>query len=176
VTLGTGVVYVRGFFSLGAFRGIMAEQAHAGDGVQPTPRCARLRLPAAPEAWRCYDFQCQELATDVFACSWSSCPSSIGRAGARKKRRLILLLSVGWVPLYLRPSGACLDLGTRVSFSLLTPSRIAPNRGCSSSEAQAKPRENGFRPFNGLGLWGQRYLLGNGPHKRAQFPGDGDDD
>ena len=23
-----------------------------GDGVQPTPRCARLRLPAAPDAWR----------------------------------------------------------------------------------------------------------------------------
>jgi hypothetical protein len=27
-------------------------------------------------------------------------------------RRLILLLSVGWVPPYLRPSGACLTLGS----------------------------------------------------------------
>jgi hypothetical protein len=29
-------------------------------------------------------------------------------------RRLILLLSVGWVPPYLRPSGACLCLGSSV--------------------------------------------------------------
>jgi hypothetical protein len=29
-------------------------------------------------------------------------------------RRLILLISVGWVPPYLRPSGACLCLGSSV--------------------------------------------------------------
>jgi hypothetical protein len=29
-------------------------------------------------------------------------------------RRLILLISVGWVPPYLRPSGACLTLGSSV--------------------------------------------------------------
>jgi hypothetical protein len=29
-------------------------------------------------------------------------------------RRLILLLSVGWVPPYVPPSGACLALGSRV--------------------------------------------------------------
>ena len=29
-------------------------------------------------------------------------------------RRLILLISVGWVPPDLRPSGACLTLGSRV--------------------------------------------------------------
>jgi hypothetical protein len=29
-------------------------------------------------------------------------------------RRLILLISVGWVPPYLRPSGACLTLGPSV--------------------------------------------------------------
>src|SRR5919108_2001230 len=101
--------------------------------------------------------------------------ASIERAGASKIRRLILLISVGWLPPYLRPSGACLDLGTRVCFSLLTPSRIAPNRGCGSSDAQSKLRENGCRTFNDLGLWGQRYLLGNGPHKRTQFSRDGDD-
>src|SRR5262249_11172198 len=28
----------------------LAERRHAGDGVQPTPRCAGLRLPAAPDA------------------------------------------------------------------------------------------------------------------------------
>jgi len=49
-------------------------------------------------------------------------------------RRLITLISVGWVPPYLRPSGACLYLGTRVSFSLWTPSRATPNRGCVSSD------------------------------------------
>jgi hypothetical protein len=41
-------------------------------------------------------------------------PSCIGRAGASHMRRLILLLSVGWVPPYLRPSGACLCLGSSV--------------------------------------------------------------
>src|SRR5512132_2981846 len=41
-------------------------------------------------------------------------PSCIGRAGASNMRRLILLLSVGWVPPYLRPSGACLCLGSSV--------------------------------------------------------------
>ena len=29
-------------------------------------------------------------------------------------RRLILLISVDWVPPYLRPSGACLTLGTSI--------------------------------------------------------------
>src|ERR671923_1647591 len=92
--------------------------------------------------------------------------ASIERAGASKIRRLILLISVGWLPPYLRPSGACLALGTRVCFSLLTPSRVAPNRGCVSSDAQAKPSDNGWRPFHGLALGSQRDLLSNGPHTR----------
>jgi hypothetical protein len=99
--------------------------------------------PAA-ERGRCYDFRCQELATDFFAFSLSYCPSSIGRAGASKIRRLILLLSVGWLPPYLRPSSAGLDLGTRVCFSLFTPSRVARNRGRVSSDEQAEPREMDF--------------------------------
>src|ERR1043166_9361522 len=86
-----------------------------------------------------------------------------------------MLISVGWLPPYLRPSGACLALGTRVCFSLFTPSRITPNRGCVSSDVQAKPSDNGWRTLNGLALWSQRDLLGNGPHKRTQFPRDGDD-
>ena len=89
---------------------------------------------------------------------------------------MLLLLSVDWLPPSLRPSGACLALGTRVCCSLFTPSRIAPNRGCGSSDAQAKPCANGFRIVNGLGLWGQRDLLGHGPQKRTQCPGDSDDD
>src|SRR6266545_2110855 len=41
-------------------------------------------------------------------------PSCIRRAGASHMRRLILRLSVGWVPPYLPPSGACLRLGSSV--------------------------------------------------------------
>src|SRR4029453_791446 len=81
--------------------------------------------------------------------------ASIERAGASKIRRLILLISVGWLPPYLRPSGACLALGTRVCFSLFTPSRVDPNGGCLSSDAQAKPSDNGLRTLNGLVLWSQ---------------------
>jgi len=68
---------------------------------------------------------------------------SIGRAGASHIRRLILLLSVGWVPPDLRPSGACLGRGTRVCFSLFTPSRATPTRGCASSDARGQPSELG---------------------------------
>ena len=46
-------------------------------------------------------------------------PSCIGRAGASHRRRLILLLSVGWVPPDLRPSGACLCLGSSVLYQPL---------------------------------------------------------
>jgi hypothetical protein len=34
-------------------------------------------------------------------------------------RRLILLISVGWLPPYLHPSGACLFLGTRMPYGSL---------------------------------------------------------
>ena len=66
---------------------------------------------------------------------------SIGRAGASKRRRLITLISVGWLPPYLHPSGACLILGTRVPFGLLTLPRVTPNRGCASSDRSWKPRK-----------------------------------
>ena len=40
---------------------------------------------------------------------------------------MILLISVGWVPPYWGPSGACLGLGTRIDRSrLLTLSRATP--------------------------------------------------
>jgi hypothetical protein len=63
---------------------------------------------------------------------------SIGRAGASNIRRLRLLVSAGWVPPDLPPSGACLALGRRVSCRLLTPSRVAPHRGCVSSDRRGK--------------------------------------
>jgi hypothetical protein len=66
---------------------------------------------------------------------------SIERAGARKTRRLITLISVGWLPPSLHPSGACLNLGTSVPVSLVTLPRVTPNRGCVSSDRGWKPRK-----------------------------------
>ena len=81
----------------------------------------------------------------------------------------------GLAPPYMRPSSACLALGTRVSCSLFTPSRVARNRGGGSSAGRSKARENCSRACNGLGLRRQRHFLGHGPHKRTQLPGNGDD-
>jgi hypothetical protein len=49
-------------------------------------------------------------------------PRGIGSAGASPRRRLILLLSVDWLPPCGRPSGACLPLGARL---LSTPHHAA---------------------------------------------------
>ena len=59
--------------------------------------------------------------------------------GSQSSRRWIMLISVGWVPPYLCPSGAGLARGTRVSCRRLTPPRIAPNRGCLSSDRRSVP-------------------------------------
>ena len=91
------------------------------------------------------------------------------------QRRLILRISVDWVPPDVRPSGACLARGRRVCFSLFTPSRVAPHRGGVSSDARSQPRKNGGRASNGLGLWSQRDRLGNGSHTRAQLSRNGND-
>lgn len=64
---------------------------------------------------------------------------SIGRAGASKTRRLITLLSVGWVPPSVRPSGACLILGTSRPVGLITPPRVPPPRGGASAERRWDP-------------------------------------
>jgi hypothetical protein len=63
---------------------------------------------------RCYDFQCQALVATFLGLHGVFCPWCIRRAGARQTRRLILRLSVDWVPPDLPPSGACLALGTRM--------------------------------------------------------------
>jgi hypothetical protein len=97
----------------------------------------------------------------------------IGRGGASKTRRLILLISVDWVPPDWRPSGAGLDLGARVWFSLFTPPRVTPNRGCASADERSHLRENTCRACNGLSLSSQRDLPGDGPHEGDQFPSHG---
>src|SRR4029434_4142440 len=74
----------------------------------------------------------------------------IGRDGASKRRRLIMLLSVDWLPPSLRPSGACLALGTRVCFSLFTPSRATPHRGCVSSDGRLTPYGHCGKASHGL--------------------------
>src|SRR5262249_30468142 len=62
-----------------------------------------------------------------------------GSGGASKTRRLITLISVGWRPLYWPPSGACLTLGTSMPGGLVTPSRVAPHRGCASADRPGHP-------------------------------------
>src|SRR5919197_4040423 len=101
--------------------------------------------------------------------------ASIERGGASKIRRLIMLISVDWLPPYLRPSGAGLARGTRGCCSLFTPSRVAPHRGRAATDGRSKPSENRCWTFHGRARWRQRDLLGNGPHKRTQFSRDGDD-
>jgi hypothetical protein len=63
----------------------------------------------------------------------------IGRAGTSKTRRLITLISVGWLPPSLPPSGACLKRGTSGPVGLRTPPRVTPHRGCVSADRRWKP-------------------------------------
>ena len=81
------------------------------------------KLSAAPEAWRCYDFRCQGLGRNAlsifFILAVLLVMFSIGRGGASQARRLSLLLSVDGVPPSVRPSGACLCLGSSVLYKPL---------------------------------------------------------
>jgi hypothetical protein len=86
-------------------------------------------------------------------------------------RRLILLLSVGWLPPYLGPSGAGLALGTRVCCSRLTPVRVTPDRGCASADARRQPSGLGAIAIRQRALEGHGNLLGNGPHTSHQLTG-----
>ena len=89
-------------------------------------------------------------------------------------RRLILLISVDWVPPSLPPSGACLSLGSSVLYQPL-----------NAAEGYTTP---GLRLFRctleifsvlrlvALGLLALRYdgdLFGNSPHKSRELPGNG---
>ena len=108
----------------------------------------------------------------IFSLS-SPCILFIGRAGASTTRRLITLLSVGWLPPYVHPSGACLILGTRIPFGLFTLSRVTPHRGCVSSDGCENLVALWLHQQPSLCLRCHSNLLSNGPHKGTQFPGNG---
>jgi hypothetical protein len=93
---------------------------------------------------------------------WSAC---IDRAGP--------MLSVGWLPPSLGPSGAGLARGPRVSCHLRTLTRGAPHRGCASSNSTWLPLKRELR--DAWGLWGHRHLVRHSPQKGTQFSGDGHD-
>jgi hypothetical protein len=82
-------------------------------------------------------------------------PSCIGRAGASKSRRLILLISVGWLPPYLHPSGACLYLGTSILYKPLNAAEGYTKPGLRLSDARRKPFELGHG-FNRNSLFALR--------------------
>jgi hypothetical protein len=108
--------------------------------------------------------------------------SCMRRGGASQTRRLILLISVGWVPPDGRPSGACLTLGS----SLLYQPRHA-------AEGYTPPGRRLFRcPWGNLfelnaSAWcvlsravlvsrDDGHLFGHGPHESRQLTGHGDSD
>ena len=125
------------------------------------------------------------------------------RGGASKRRRLILLLSVGWVPPYLHPSGACLNRGTSIPVGSLHAAEGYTKPGLRLFSCPLVHLCNGFPTRTGSQTWsmgldrvlgtpspwvsytdgvsqtvsrtlqGQRDLLGNSPHKADQFPCDG---
>jgi hypothetical protein len=107
---------------------------------------------------------------------------SIGRGGASQTRRLILLISVGWVPPDLGPSGACLPLGSSIlskplnaaeddttpglrlfRCTLVNLSELNTSAWCVRSRAVLVLRDDG-------------HLLGNGPHESCQLTGHGHGD
>ena len=110
------------------------------------------------------------------------CPRCIGRVGASKKRRLILLLSVGWLPPYVRPSGACLCLGSSILYK--PPNAIEgytkPGlRLCRCTLANLSELNGSWCcvPSRVVWvLWGYGHLLGNGPQESDELTGNGDGD
>src|SRR5262245_17188884 len=116
--------------SVGEWEAYPAEPRSGADAQQPAllrrpGHCARLTasvdMTSDVKGWEQLFYVCL-----IFSLL------SIGRAGASKTRRLITLISVGWVPPSLHPSGACLTRGTRVPFGLVTLPRVTPHRGCAS--------------------------------------------
>src|SRR5712691_10521563 len=76
-------------------------------------------------------------------------PLRMRRGGARKRRRLILLLSVGWVPPYLPPSGACLNRGTSIPVGSLHAAEGSTEPGLRLFSCPLVHLRNGFRTRTG---------------------------
>jgi hypothetical protein len=90
-----------------------AQPSAAADALQPTLRSG-FRAQRSAGVDMTSDVKGREQL--FFRSSWCFFPPCIGSGGASKKRRLILLISVGWVPPSVRPSSACLTLGTSLLY------------------------------------------------------------
>jgi hypothetical protein len=93
-------------------------------------------------------------------------------------RRLIRLLSVGWLPPSLCPSGSCLSLGSRMPSGSLHATEDYTKTGAASLPMRVgNLLSSGVNPLDLCVLWYHRHLFGNRPHKPSEFPGDsyGDD-
>ena len=147
----------------------LAEQRHAGDGFQ-RPLVPRFRFQ--PRLMPSVD-----MASDVkgweqlFLRLHPGFPLSIGRAGARKTRRLLTLLSVDWLPPSWPPSGACLMQGTSVPCGRCTRPRVTPHRGCVSADGREHSRELVRQPAALLRLAMAQQSGGPSPTERHAMPG-----
>jgi hypothetical protein len=87
---------------------------------------------------------------------------------------LILLLSVGWLPPYLLPSGACLCLGSSVLYEPLNAAEGYTKPGLRLFRCTlANLLSLGLNSLNLLDLRCDRDLFGNGPHESGELAGNG---
>jgi hypothetical protein len=99
---------------------------------------------------------------------------SIGRGGASKTRRLILLISVGWVPPDWGPSGACLTLGSSILYKPLNAAEGYTTPGLRLFRCTlVNLLSSWWNPLYLLGLRCYGDLSGNGPHESSQLTGNG---
>jgi hypothetical protein len=89
-------------------------------------------------------------------------------------RRLLLRLSVGWLPPSLPPSGACLGLGSRVLSQPLHAVEGDPTPGLRLCRGTlGNLRSAWWNPLSLLGLRCDRDLAGHGPQVSRQLTGHG---
>ena len=100
------------------------------------------------------------------------CPRCLGKAGARKRRRVLLRLSVGWLPPSVPPSGAGLTLGSSILYKPLNAVEDCTTPGlrlcrCTEETFYVECCIN----IRLLTLRCYRNLVGKGPHEPNQLPG-----
>ena len=111
----------------------------------------------------------------IFYLFFLSSTGVLGRAGARKTRRVILRLSVGCVPPAWRSSGALPRSRDEGSCRLCTPLRATPHLGCVSADGRRKHSEHWGTAANGRCRGCPWHVLGTRPQKRPEFPRHGHD-